>query len=75
MCHALVFLHAIMLNYKEFSCWIEIEGEEAKEYDTRQTENDKGIATVTCWIASEAGKVYRFKILVLFELIHYSNSP
>ena len=46
-----------MLIYKEFRCWVEIEGEEAKEYDVRKAKDDEGVDTVTCWIASEAGKV------------------
>ena len=46
-----------MLSYEEFSSWIEIEGEEAKEYGVQQTKIDKSFPTVTCWIISEAGKV------------------
>ena len=46
-----------MLIHKEFRCWVEIEGEEAKEYDVQQAKDNKGVATVTCWIASEVGKV------------------
>ena len=48
-----------MLTHKDFSCWVEIEGEEAKEYDIQQAKDDEGVDTVTCWIASEVGKVFK----------------
>lgn len=35
-----------------FSAWITIDGVKAEELDVQATEN-----TVTCWIASEVGKV------------------
>ena len=28
------------------------------EYDVQETKDDQGVATVTCWIASEIGKVF-----------------
>ncbi|KAJ7212934.1 hypothetical protein GGX14DRAFT_445715 [Mycena pura] len=42
-----------MLQWKEFTAWVSIEGKEAKEYDVKTSEKQK---TVTCWIASELGK-------------------
>ena len=47
-----------MLTYKEFKAWIEIEGAEAKEYSIQQSRDAKGVDIVTCWIASEEGKVH-----------------
>lgn len=47
-----------MLTYKEFSAWIEIEGEEAKEYGIQQSRDDEGVANITCWIASENDKKF-----------------
>lgn len=42
------------MHLKEFKAWITIDGKEAVEYDVQTSEDQK---TVTCWIASELGKV------------------
>ena len=47
-----------MLTYREFSYWVEIQGKRVTEYDVQETKDDQGVATVTCWIASEIGKVF-----------------
>lgn len=51
---SLLLLLTQMLQYKEFSAWITIEGTEAKEFSIEVSEDEK---KVTCWIASEVGKV------------------
>jgi hypothetical protein len=43
-----------MLHAKGFSAWVTINGEEALEFDIETSEDEK---TMTCWIASEVGKV------------------
>ncbi|KAF8199960.1 hypothetical protein K438DRAFT_1966300 [Mycena galopus ATCC 62051] len=45
-----------MLLWKDqFSAWVTIDGKDAIEYDVQTSEDNK---TVTCWIASELGKIY-----------------
>lgn len=43
-----------MYHSTGFSAWITIDGVEATEYDVVTSDDKK---TVTCWIASELGKV------------------
>ncbi|KAJ7162089.1 hypothetical protein C8R46DRAFT_1222224 [Mycena filopes] len=47
-----------MLQFKEFSAYITIDGQPAPEYAVEVSEDER---TVTCWIASELGKV-RFSV-------------
>lgn len=42
------------LSYKSYQAWIKIDGKESQCYST---DVDHAKKTVTCWIASEAGKV------------------
>ncbi|KAJ7680697.1 hypothetical protein DFH06DRAFT_939276, partial [Mycena polygramma] len=51
-----------MLQWKEFSAWISIDGREPEEYGVEVDEDEK---TVTCWIASELGKKFS---------VHWSNT-
>ncbi len=46
-----------MLSFEEFTGWVEIDGKEAKEYGIKHSRNDEGVPIITCWIASEVGKV------------------
>ncbi|KAJ7162080.1 hypothetical protein C8R46DRAFT_343171 [Mycena filopes] len=55
-----------MLQWKEFSAWITIEGQEVPEYDVQISEDEK---TVTCWIPSEVGK----KFSVWFKTTSFSQ--
>ena len=50
-----------MLHWKEFSAWVTIDGKEVVEYDVETSEDEK---TVTCWIASELGKVSLRQVFV-----------
>ena len=58
-----------MLHWKEFSAWVTIDGKEVVEYDVETSEDEK---TVTCWIASELGKVSLCQVFVQ-ELLRYSS--
>ncbi|KAJ7680834.1 Alpha/Beta hydrolase protein [Mycena polygramma] len=51
-----------MLQSKEFSAWVSIEGQEVPEYDVEISDDKK---TITCWIASELGKKFS---------VHWKNS-
>ncbi|KAJ7467188.1 hypothetical protein FB451DRAFT_407873 [Mycena latifolia] len=51
-----------MLQWKEFSAWITIDGKVAPEFDVKTLEDEKEVA---CWIPSKLGKT--------FEL-HWKNS-
>lgn len=44
-----------MLQFREFFAWVSIDGVEAPEYGVEISEDQK---SVTCWIASELGKVH-----------------
>lgn len=46
-----------MVAYKEFTAWIEIEGQRAAEYGIETKRDEDGVKVVSCWIPSEAGKV------------------
>lgn len=56
-----------MLQYKEFSAWIVIEGEEAQEFNVEASEDEK---KVSCWIPSEVGKVRCCIIISVSEHIY-----
>ncbi|KAJ7680831.1 hypothetical protein DFH06DRAFT_1315564 [Mycena polygramma] len=43
-----------MPQFEKFNAWITIDGEPAEEYDVETSEDQK---TVTCWIASQLGKL------------------
>ncbi|KAK7005970.1 hypothetical protein R3P38DRAFT_3326413 [Favolaschia claudopus] len=43
---------------QKFSAWINVDGQDAVEYDVQTSKEDK---TVTCWIASELGKKFVVK--------------
>jgi hypothetical protein len=43
-----------MVNYGGISCWVEIENSATPEYHIETFDDHK---LVTCWIASEVGKV------------------
>jgi len=45
-----------MLQVGEFSAWIKVENVETQEYNIEISDDGKNI---TCWIASEVGKVRR----------------
>jgi hypothetical protein len=55
-----------MLHWKEFSAWVAIDGKETLEYDVEISEDQK---TVTCWIASELGKV-TIRIFASDSILH-----
>ncbi|KAK7031206.1 hypothetical protein VNI00_013622 [Paramarasmius palmivorus] len=44
-----------MISLNNHTAWVTVDGVEAQEYDVQV---DKEKKTVTCWIASEAGKTY-----------------
>ncbi|KAJ7592538.1 hypothetical protein C8J56DRAFT_822442 [Mycena floridula] len=46
-----------MLQFEEFSAWIDVDASEAKEYST-VVDDDGLVPTITCWIASESGKEF-----------------
>ncbi|KAJ7162060.1 hypothetical protein C8R46DRAFT_342870 [Mycena filopes] len=51
------FTTSEMLQFREFSAWITIDGQQTPEYAVEVSEDKR---TVTCWIASELGK--RFSV-------------
>ncbi|ESK95308.1 hypothetical protein Moror_3935 [Moniliophthora roreri MCA 2997] len=48
-----------MVSFNDFSAWLTIEGVDAQEYDV-QVDQEKH--TVTCWVASEAGRTYNVSL-------------
>ncbi|KAF8843791.1 hypothetical protein BDN67DRAFT_963980 [Paxillus ammoniavirescens] len=53
-----------MLNLKEVSAWIEVDGQELEQYGVTQ---DLGKSEVTCWIATQAGQN--------FSVVYRDNMP
>ncbi|KAF9062864.1 hypothetical protein BDP27DRAFT_1427456 [Rhodocollybia butyracea] len=47
-----------MLSFESFSASIVVDGQPLNEYNV-ETSSKRGCTTVTCWIASEAGKQYK----------------
>ena len=45
-----------MVSHKEFTAWITVNGEVSKEYEAEPESEER---KMTCWIASEPGKVRR----------------
>lgn len=46
-----------MVNFDEFSAWVEVDGVRSEEFNTYICKNEQKVSTVTCWIPSEKGKV------------------
>ena len=48
-----------MLQHNKFSAWVTVDDKPLEEYDVQV---DQGTKTVTCWITSEGGKVFRDRV-------------
>jgi hypothetical protein len=59
-----------MLQFREFFAWVSIDGVEAPEYEVEISEDQK---SVTCWIASELGKVVL--ITYCFATLDFDLNP
>jgi hypothetical protein len=48
-----------MPEFQTFSAWIMMNEVRLREYDVQEKTDEKGMRVITCWVASEAGKVRR----------------